>query len=92
MPLFHAAGIYTSVFFSSYFEGLALGLASKAMTADTVYESLLHSGADAVLLPPSVMEDMAQNPAHVEALKKLKFIYFGGGKRACSARNDVLES
>ena len=87
MPLFHIAGLYVAVFFSTFYDSLSLGIGTRPITADLMHQCLQHSGADAVFMPPSVVDDMALVPEYIETLKKLKFVAWGGGRSATATLN-----
>ena len=80
MPLYHAAAIDISLQYSLYMDtGIALGMPNRPLTADNVLEYLKYCGADSVMLPPSIMEDLSVMPEGIEALKKLSYAAFAGG-------------
>ena len=83
MPLFHAAGVATICSTGIYYgAALVLGIPDRPLTADLVVESLVHSGAEGTLLPPSIIEDLSLIEEGIKALAALKFVGFGGGKFA----------
>ncbi|KAI1409738.1 acetyl-CoA synthetase-like protein [Hypoxylon sp. FL1857] len=92
MPFFHASGLYFATFL-----GILCGspcvfpIGSKPLTADLMAEYIEYSGGESVLSPPSILEEMRKVPAHVEALKKLKCVLFGGGNLASSAGNYLVK-
>lgn len=81
MPLFHAAGIAaissTGIYYGA---ALVLGIPDRPLSADLVVDSLVHSGADGTILPPSIIEDLSLMEEGIQALAALKFVGFGGGK------------
>ncbi|KAI1108654.1 nonribosomal peptide synthetase [Nemania sp. NC0429] len=92
MPLFHAAGLYS--FFSKtllYESPVALGLADRPLSAESVLECLEHANAHIAMLPPAIVEDMSQSDTYVEALAKLKAVYFGGGNLPTEAGDRLVE-
>lgn len=81
MPLFHAAGLFFFFAATTYLDvPYALGMPDRFPTADLARECIAHAGVDAVLLPPSVLEQMSRVPEHVEALRALEVVCFGGGQ------------
>lgn len=80
MPLFHAFGL---LYFFSYGvfwgEKLLLGYASKPVSYTNTLDILKYSGADAALLPPSIVVELTQTEEGMAALKKLSYVVSGGG-------------
>lgn len=84
VPLFHALGVYFFLAVSIYWESpIVLSRPEKAVTPDTVVETLKDSFADAVILPPSIAAEMSNYDEYIEPLKKLSFVTTGGGKWNC---------
>ena len=82
VPLFHIAGLYVATFYSTFYQAeqsLSLGIGTRPITADLMNQCLKHSGADAVFMPPSIVDDMALVPEYIETLKGLKYVAWGGG-------------
>ncbi|XDG07124.1 hypothetical protein ABKA04_006739 [Annulohypoxylon sp. FPYF3050] len=50
-----------------------------------------YTGGDSIILPPSILADMSQVPAQVDALKKLKICTFGGGNLATRVGNYLVD-
>lgn len=81
MPLFHAAGIAAISSTGIYYGvALVLGIPDRPLSADLVVESLIHSGADGTILPPSIIEDLSLTEEGIRALATLKIVGFGGGE------------
>lgn len=59
---------------------MVLSLPEKAVTPDTVLETIKYSKADAVVLPPSIAAEMSNDEEYIEPLKKLSFVTTGGGE------------
>ncbi|EON98455.1 putative l-aminoadipate-semialdehyde dehydrogenase protein [Phaeoacremonium minimum UCRPA7] len=81
VPLFHIAGLYVATFYSTFYQAeqsLSLGIGTRPITADLMNQCLKHSGADAVFMPPSIVDDMALVPEYIETLKGLKYVAWGG--------------
>lgn len=58
-----------------------LPITTKPLRPDILCEYIKHAGpGTSTLLPPSILEEMSHVPEHVEALKKLSVVMFGGGK------------
>lgn len=81
MPLFHAAGII-AISSTGIFYGAALVFCTtdRPLSADLAIESIIHSGVDGALLPPSVVEDIGLTEDGISTLANLKFTAFGGGE------------
>ncbi|PTB67771.1 acetyl-CoA synthetase-like protein [Trichoderma citrinoviride] len=80
MPLFHMAGTACTAIFGIYYGvPMVYGVSNRPLSADMVAECLVHSQSDSALLPPSIIEDMSVNDAHVKLLANLKLTGFGGG-------------
>lgn len=87
MPMFHAAAVYVSTAMAIFYgHPIALGIPERPLNSDLVIQCLGQSGTDAALLPPSIMEELSHTDEGVEALKKLKFVSFGGGELSCQIR------
>ncbi|KAG6072626.1 putative NRPS-like protein biosynthetic cluster [Claviceps sp. LM218 group G6] len=81
MPGFHAGGVLVNFLTGPiYFRvPIALPLPGRPLTAELAIECLVHSGADAVLMPPSILEEVSKRDGGVDALRRLNFVTFGGG-------------
>ncbi|KAI2470044.1 acetyl-CoA synthetase-like protein [Annulohypoxylon bovei var. microspora] len=91
MPFFHASGIYFSTILGIFSDRTCVfPIGSKPLTGDLVVEYIEQTGGETIILPPSILVDMSQVPAHVEALKKLKLVFFGGGNLATRVGNDLI--
>lgn len=90
MPLFHAAGCCMSILAAIYWKHpVALGFTNRPLTPQTVLDALQYANIDNVILPPSILEEMASMPEGVDWLKKMKRVHFGGGNLARDA-GDLL--
>jgi acyl-CoA synthetase (AMP-forming)/AMP-acid ligase II len=78
-PLFHTAGLILSCFLLLSGCTLMLGNPKKPVSRNMVREIFKASEADAALLPPSVLEDVAQDEQLVQDLSRCRYIMFGGG-------------
>ncbi|KAI1323489.1 hypothetical protein F5Y16DRAFT_383703 [Xylariaceae sp. FL0255] len=79
MPLFHGAGI--GLFFCAsilYSTTLVLPFPDRVPTADSVLKSLANIEVECALLPPSILEELSQDPSAVATLSKMDSIIFGG--------------
>ncbi|KAK8016859.1 Non-canonical non-ribosomal peptide synthetase FUB8 [Apiospora rasikravindrae] len=93
MPLFHAAGIYMSVWFSLYYgKPIALGISDKPLSSDLVVESLKNLDVEAAVLPPAILEDMSLDEEATKALAKLHAVGFGGGNLAQEAGDRLVQA
>ncbi|KAF4950174.1 hypothetical protein FSARC_13280 [Fusarium sarcochroum] len=91
MPMFHAAGSYSTI--ASIYLGLptAMPLPNKPMSVDTALDCLTHAGVDAAMLPPSIIEGLSASEEGVQALTKLSFVAFAGGNLSPVAGNTLVE-
>lgn len=81
MPLFHAAGLYVTLISTLYWDKLvAFPVPTKPLTPDTVLECLAACKADAVLLPPIILEEISQSAGSTKALAKAKMVALVGGE------------
>ena len=93
MPLFHAGALFTVIIRALYWNApVALGIGDRPLTPDSVIASLDHSRADSVILPPSILEEMSKMDEGIEALRKLKFVAFMGGKSFLEAATAAIGS
>ncbi|TLS23900.1 hypothetical protein PpBr36_08764 [Pyricularia pennisetigena] len=88
MPLFHAAGLYVTMLRSIYFAApVALGITSRPLTPQSVVEALDNLDVDRAILPPAILDEIAYIPEAVAALKRLDYVFFGGGPMNPEAGN-----
>ncbi|CRG85138.1 putative polyketide synthase 32 [Talaromyces islandicus] len=93
MPLFHALGIYFFLSVSIYWESpIVLSRPEKAVTPDTVVETIKDSLADAVILPPSTAAEMSNYDEYVKTLKKMAFVTTGGGAMEPEAGDRLVKA
>ncbi|KAJ4147015.1 hypothetical protein LMH87_001568 [Akanthomyces muscarius] len=80
LPLFHAFGLYCFVNIPTFWgKPMTLAIADKPLTAENVVKGYEAADCDAVLLPPSTVEDIARLDGGVEKLKQLSYVCCGGG-------------
>jgi acyl-CoA synthetase (AMP-forming)/AMP-acid ligase II len=81
-PLFHTAGFVVSFFL--VFSGCVTVIGPPDQpSSPQMFKQILHSThTQGALLPPLVIDQIAEEPAMVEEAAKLKFLTYGGGK-AC---------
>ncbi|OBS29631.1 hypothetical protein FPOA_03570 [Fusarium poae] len=91
MPMFHGAGVYATI--SSIFTGstTVMPIMNKPLSAESVLESLEYSGAQGVVLPPSIVEGIAASEKGIEALTKLEFLKFAGGNLSPAVGDALVE-
>ncbi|KAJ5107679.1 hypothetical protein N7456_004354 [Penicillium angulare] len=79
-PFFHALAIYVYISIT-VFHGtpLVLPIPDQAVTPDAICSFIKYSGADAAVVPPSILADMSYEKEDIEVLKKLSFVTTGGG-------------
>ncbi|KAL2115272.1 hypothetical protein VTJ04DRAFT_10935 [Mycothermus thermophilus] len=91
MPMYHAAGLYVSLAMIHYWDvPVVLGISGRPLTADLAVDCLKYSGADATLLPPSILEEMSTSNDAIAALKRLGWVGFGGGNLATEAGDRLV--
>lgn len=80
-----------TVFFLSIFHDILFVLApDKPMSAELATDILKVARPTAVMLPPSIVEDMSKSPASMEALSNLKYVFFGGAPLSPEAGNRMI--
>ncbi|KAG5967562.1 hypothetical protein E4U58_002145 [Claviceps cyperi] len=79
MPRFHAGGVLVNFLTGPiYFRvPIALPLPGRPLMAELAIECLVHSGADAALMPPSILEEMSKRDGGLDALRRLNLVTFG---------------
>ncbi|KAL5001185.1 hypothetical protein BDV10DRAFT_160809 [Aspergillus recurvatus] len=88
-PLFHTAGFVVSFF--TVFSGCVtvIGPPNQPSSPQMFKEVLDSTHAQGALLPPLVIDQIAQEPAMVDEAAKLKFLTYGGGSLSRAA-GDLL--
>lgn len=83
MPLYHAAALYISLIMIHYWDVPAvLGIGGRPLSADMAIECLKYADANAIILPPAILEELSQWTAEsIGILRKLSYVGFGGGKQ-----------
>lgn len=59
---------------------MTLAIGDKPLTAENVVEGYQAAGCDALILPPSIVEDISRADGGVDKLKQLGYVACGGGK------------
>jgi len=81
VPLFHAAGLYMTIISSLYWDRpVYFSSPGKPLTSDTLLANLEYCEADAVLLPPIILDEISQSDDGIKALAKLNAVTSVGGK------------
>ncbi|KAM0256172.1 hypothetical protein ACHAQJ_005151 [Trichoderma viride] len=92
MPLFHIAGtlaiVVCTVFYGAH---MTLGIPGRFLTAELVAESIAYAEVDAVILPPSIIEDLSLNEEWMEQLTKLAWVGFGGGNLKPATGDELVK-
>ncbi|KAA8650297.1 uncharacterized protein ATNIH1004_002980 [Aspergillus tanneri] len=90
-PLFHVAGLALSCFLLLSRCKLVFGPPGKPASREVVQEILRVADVDALLLPPSVLEDITCDSTILDRVNTLRYILYGGG---CLNRNagDILSN
>ncbi|RGP80578.1 hypothetical protein FLONG3_1317 [Fusarium longipes] len=91
MPLFHGAGVHAIISGIYLSNTTIMPLPSKPLSVDSVLESLEYSGAQAVVLPPFIVEGLVASEKGVEALVKLHSLKFAGGNLSPDVGNSLVE-
>lgn len=82
MPLYHAAALYISLIMIHYWDVPAvLGIGDRPLSADMAVECLKYADANAIILPPAILEELSQSTESINVLRKLSYVGFGGGKQ-----------
>ncbi|OAA34168.1 Male sterility, NAD-binding protein [Beauveria brongniartii RCEF 3172] len=90
LPLFHAFGLYCFVNITVFWgKPMSLAIGDKPLTAKSVVEGYEAAGSDALILPPSIVEDLAKLDGGVERLKQLSYVGCGGGGISPEIANDI---
>ncbi|KAK3946678.1 hypothetical protein QBC32DRAFT_329108 [Pseudoneurospora amorphoporcata] len=77
MPLFHAAGMYLSMFMTHYWDiPSALGIGERPLSSDLVLDYIKY----------------ADDEEAIQALKKLNFVCFGGGNLAPETGDRLVDN
>lgn len=58
---------------------MALGVGDRPLTAESVVEGYEAAGCDALVVPPSIVEDISLLSGSLEKLQKLSYVACGGG-------------
>ncbi|ATY63408.1 Male NAD-binding [Cordyceps militaris] len=90
LPLFHAFGLYCFVNIATFWgKPLTLAIGDKPLTAESVFEGYEAAGCDALILPPSTVEDMAKLDGGIDKLKQLRYVAIGGGGISPQVGNSI---
>ncbi|EQK99859.1 Male sterility, NAD-binding protein [Ophiocordyceps sinensis CO18] len=91
MPMFHAAAVYVSLTMAVFYgQAIALGIPERPLNSELVIQCLAKSGADAALLPPSILEELSHSEEGIEMLRRLNFVSFGGGALSKQAGDTLV--
>ncbi|KAJ3495792.1 hypothetical protein NLG97_g3138 [Lecanicillium saksenae] len=91
LPLFHAFGLYCFINICGFWgKPMTLSIGDKPLTADNVVQGYEVAGCDAIILPPSIVEDIARLEGGVEKMKKLSYVCYGGGGISPEVANDLI--
>ncbi|OAA55119.1 Male sterility, NAD-binding protein [Cordyceps fumosorosea ARSEF 2679] len=90
LPLFHAFGLYCFISIPTFWgKPMTLGIGDKPLTAESVVRGYEAAGCDALILPPSIVEDISKLDGGIEKLKKLSYVACGGGGISPEVGNDI---
>ncbi|KAH7024499.1 uncharacterized protein B0I36DRAFT_274061 [Microdochium trichocladiopsis] len=91
MPMFHAAGLFFWVMATIYWDiPYTVGIPDRMLTPDLAAACAEHSHADALILPPAILELMAQDEEQISLLRRMKHVLFGGGPLSSTAGNKLV--
>lgn len=79
LPLFHAAGLFMMLATTTYFDVIPVLGPSTPLAAEIANEIHIHGVLKVTCNPPSIIEDLLNNPAYHETLKTLDCVMYGGG-------------
>ncbi|KAL4794339.1 hypothetical protein BDV19DRAFT_390398 [Aspergillus venezuelensis] len=89
-PFFHFMGF--PLLIMAVFHGVpCVIMPDKPLSTDLVSTVISTTKPTAALFPPSILEDLSSDSASLQALSKLKRIYFGGGPLSPDVGNKVAE-
>lgn len=89
-PFFHLMGF--ALLIMAVFHGIpCIILPDKPISTDLLSNVLSTTRATAALFPPSVLEDLSASPESMNALSKLRRVYFGGGPLSPEVGRKVSE-
>lgn len=89
-PFFHLMGFAMLVV--SVFLGVRCVTApDKPMSAELATDMLNETRPTAGAFPPSILSDMVNSPASMEALSRLKYVYFAGGPLALETGEKITK-
>ncbi|TQB68175.1 hypothetical protein MPDQ_003886 [Monascus purpureus] len=87
-PFFHLMGFF--LILESIFHGVKFAIApEKPPTAELLTDLINTVKPTAVVLPPSILEDMSHSETALEALGRLKFVFFAGAPLSPDAGNRI---
>ena len=91
-PMFHAGGLFFPLALS-VFAGVEIVLPSsnQPLSADLADEIHRYANCDAACLPPAIIEDLAKNPKHLNNLKPIKYIIYGGAPLS-KTQGEIIQS
>lgn len=93
MPFFHAAGLLMVLSMSVYYQTpIVVGPASRPLSMAIVEEILDYADAGAIMLPPSILEEMSNTHESSTRLTKLKVVAYGGGALATTAGDNLANA
>ncbi|PQE21314.1 thioester reductase domain-containing protein [Rutstroemia sp. NJR-2017a WRK4] len=78
LGLFHSAAM-CSVAFAIYSNTTLVIPPPVPMTAELANQAHLHGNLDVSFLSPSILVDIAKNPSHLDNIRRLKHVTYGGG-------------
>ena len=91
LPLFHAMGLFT-VIRSILNQGpLVLPPPGVSNTAELNMEVIKYGKPEVAFLPPSILEDISEQPEGLDILKKLDFVVYAGAPLAQAVGDKVCK-
>jgi thioester reductase-like protein len=89
-PFFHAAGV-TIALTAFFFNQELIIPPAGPLTAEVAAALIERFGCEAASLPPSIIVDMASDPALKKILGRLKLLFTGGGPLPTDVGNEVAK-
>ncbi|KAL5355581.1 hypothetical protein BJX96DRAFT_184183 [Aspergillus floccosus] len=87
-PFFHMMGF--AAFVEAIFHDVPfVNLPDKPISVEVLADTIRRTKPTAAVLPPSILEDMSQTEAGIEALKTLNYVYFDGAPLARETGNQL---
>ncbi|KYK57081.1 NRPS-like enzyme [Drechmeria coniospora] len=92
LPLFHAAGLSTTLTLAAL-DGtpVTLGMPDQRLSADLAKHCLAHAPVDSAMLPPSIVDEISRSEDGLQQLKALRLVAFCGGNLSSAGGARLLK-